>query len=85
MGLELEFTVEPFEAGAPGPHVKAAEAAARAAGGELRIGPFGTLVTGEIDHVMAAVSDVVRAALAAGATRVTLQVSAGILDDEIAR
>ncbi|MHB8245019.1 MAG: thiamine-binding protein [Acidimicrobiales bacterium] len=83
MALELEFTVEPFDAGRPGPHVKAAEDAARATGAELRIGPFGTVVTGEAEQVMSAVSDVVRAATAAGATRVTLQVSTKDPDGEL--
>ncbi|HET9092910.1 MAG TPA: thiamine-binding protein [Acidimicrobiales bacterium] len=77
MAVQLEFTVEPFDPGAPGPHVKAAEEAARAAGGEVAVGPFGTVVTGGLDEVSEAVGSVVRAAMAAGAVRVTLQVSAG--------
>ena len=75
--LELEFTVEPFEPGSPGRHVRAAEEAARSIGGELVIGPFGPSLAGERDQVLEAVGDVVRAAMAAGATRVTLQVSRG--------
>jgi uncharacterized protein YqgV (UPF0045/DUF77 family) len=74
--LELEFTVEPFEPGAPGPHVRAAEEAARTATGALSIGPFGTSVSGSDDAVLEAVAGVVRAAVEAGATRVTLQVRA---------
>jgi uncharacterized protein YqgV (UPF0045/DUF77 family) len=76
--LQLEFTVEPFEPGSPGPHVRAAEEAARAAAGgaELSVGPFGTSLSGPSEAVLAAVASVVRAALEAGATRVTLQVSA---------
>ncbi|MGH9304015.1 MAG: thiamine-binding protein [Acidimicrobiales bacterium] len=76
MALELEFTVEPFDPGAPGPHVEAALRAARAAGGELRVGPFGTLLRAEQDEVLEALAGVVRAAIDAGATRVTLQVAA---------
>jgi uncharacterized protein YqgV (UPF0045/DUF77 family) len=75
VALELEFTVEPFEPGAPGPHVRAAEEAARSIGGHLVIGPFGTSLAGEREQVLEAVAEVVRAALDAGATRVTLQVS----------
>ncbi|MGH9296070.1 MAG: thiamine-binding protein [Acidimicrobiales bacterium] len=74
MTLELEFTVEPFEPGAPGPHVKAAQAVAAEAGGELAVGPFGTSLRGEDEQVIDAVGSVVRAAIGAGATRVTLQV-----------
>ncbi|MHB1986603.1 MAG: thiamine-binding protein [Acidimicrobiales bacterium] len=85
MALELEFTVEPFDPGNPGPHVRAAEDAARATGAELKIGPFGTIVTGELEQVMSAVAAVVRAATAAGATRVTMQLSARDADGELAR
>ncbi len=74
MALELEFTVEPFEPGRPGPHVRAAEEAATQVCGEMAIGPFGTLVSGEANEVMKTLPDVVRRALEAGATRVTLQV-----------
>ena len=68
MTLELEFTVEPFEA-------------ARTTGGVLTVGPFGTSLAGEREQVLAAVAEVVRAAIGAGATRVTLQVSTGSEDD----
>jgi uncharacterized protein YqgV (UPF0045/DUF77 family) len=72
--LRAEFTVEPFADGAPGPHVLAAIEAARVAGLEPDVGPFGTAVHGEA----AAVNESVRAALAAafanGAERVTVTV-----------
>jgi uncharacterized protein YqgV (UPF0045/DUF77 family) len=79
VALELEFTVEPFEPGAPGPHVEAAEAAARRSAGTVTVGPFGTTLSGPNDAVLQAVGAIVRAAVEAGATRITLQVSA---DDE---
>jgi uncharacterized protein YqgV (UPF0045/DUF77 family) len=75
MKLELEFTVEPFEPGSPGPHVRAAEKAARAGGATLAIGPFGTLVSGDQEKVYEIVAGVVAAAISAGASRVTLQVT----------
>ncbi len=74
MPLELEFTVEPFVDGTPGPHVQAAIGAAAGHGLEVHFGPFGTLVSGDDDAVLAAVDRTVRAAVAAGATRVELQV-----------
>lgn len=77
MTLELEFTVEPFESGAPGPHVLAAEEAARSGAGELTVGPFGTKLAGDDAEVLAAIAPVVGAAVAAGATRVTLQLTVG--------
>ena len=75
MALLVEFTVEPFTEGQPGPHVQAALKAARAAGGDVDFGPFGTSVTGEDERVLAVVGDVVKAAVEAGATRVSLQVT----------
>ena len=75
MALLVEFTVEPFTEGQPGPHVQAALEAARAAGGDVDFGPFGTSVTGEDERVLAVVGDVVKAAVEAGATRVSLQVT----------
>jgi hypothetical protein len=72
----MEFTVEPFVPGAPGPHVTAAVGAAGRYGA-VEMGPFGTRVvlTGESDDGPAAcAAAVVRAALAAGATRVSLSV-----------
>ena len=68
-----EFTVEPFEEGNPGPHVQAAiEALAPLA---PDIGPFGTAVEGEIDEVFSAMGNAVRAAMDAGATRVSVNMT----------
>jgi uncharacterized protein YqgV (UPF0045/DUF77 family) len=75
VGLTVEFTVEPFVAGEPGPHVQAAIEAARGSGLAVDVGPFGTSVSGDDDRVLDAVAAVVRAAVAAGATRVSLQLA----------
>jgi uncharacterized protein YqgV (UPF0045/DUF77 family) len=75
MGLVVEFTVEPFAEGAPGPHVHAAVAAAQGEGLTVDFGPFGTTVTGDDAAVLGAVDAIVRAAVGAGATRVSLQLS----------
>jgi uncharacterized protein YqgV (UPF0045/DUF77 family) len=72
--LRLEYTVEPFVAGAPGPHVRAALDAAGEAGLDVEFGPFGTTVAGADEAVISAAGRVVRAAIDAGATRVSLQV-----------
>ena len=74
MVLRLEYTVEPFVAGAPGPHVHAALDAAAETGLDVEFGPFGTTVAGADDAVISAAGRVVRAAIDAGATRVSLQV-----------
>jgi len=75
MRVRVEFTVEPFVAGAPGPHVLAAVHAAEARGLTVEFGPFGSSGEGDREVVVAAVDDALRAALDAGATRVSIQVS----------
>lgn len=75
MTLVVEFTVEPFVEGSPGPHVQAALDAARATGLDVDFGPFGTSVSGPDDDVLAAIDQIVRAAVGAGATRVSVQVA----------
>lgn len=75
MRLEAEFTSEPFRGeGEPPEHAVAALEAARAAGLEPEFGPLGTSVTGDRDALLAALADVVGAALDHGAEAVTLQV-----------
>jgi uncharacterized protein YqgV (UPF0045/DUF77 family) len=70
-----EFTIEPFVEGALGPHVRAGLDAVRAAGFEPDVGPFGSTITGELEQVGAAVTQLLNAATTAGATRVSLQIS----------
>jgi uncharacterized protein YqgV (UPF0045/DUF77 family) len=74
VSLRLEYTVEPFVEGAPGPHVTAALDAAGATGLEVEFGPFGTTVAGADGDVLSAADRIVRAAIEAGASRVSLQV-----------
>ena len=77
----VEFIVEPFVDGHPGPHVRAAVDAATAAGAEVEFGPFGSTgrVSGEsMPDVVAAIT---RAAFANGATHVTLHVSSQPQDE----
>jgi len=66
--------VEPFAEGAPGPHVLAAIDAARRVGSEPEIGPFGTSVEVDAPDAGALLDAVISAALAAGASRVSIQV-----------
>ena len=77
MSTVAEFTIEPFVEGDPGPHVRAAVAAAEAAGLVVDVGPFGTSVKGGSADVLDAVDAVVRAAVANGATRISLQLTVG--------
>lgn len=70
----VEFTVEPFLEGQPGPHVTAAIDAASALGHEVEVGPFGSgcvVPSAETADVVAAV---VRAALANGADHVNVDI-----------
>ena len=73
MAARAEFTVEPFEEGNPGPHVQAAIAGAAPLTPD--IGPFGTTVEGSVDEVLTAVQRITRAAMEAGATRLSLHLT----------
>jgi uncharacterized protein YqgV (UPF0045/DUF77 family) len=73
--VRLEFTVEPFSEGRPGPHVRAAIDAVTARGLTVEMGPFSSSADGDGNVACDAVADLLRAALAAGASRVSLQVS----------
>ena len=72
--LQVEFTVEPFVEGQPGPHVTAAVHAVEALGGTVEFGPFGTSCTLSDDTVPDAVAALIRAAFANGASHVSLHV-----------
>lgn len=70
--LHVEFTIEPFVEGQPGPHVLAAVAAVEAHGINVEFGPFATEFDADEQIAAKAVSDLVREAYAKGATHVTL-------------
>jgi uncharacterized protein YqgV (UPF0045/DUF77 family) len=72
--VRVEFTVEPFVEGGPGPHVLAAADALRVAGFEPEDGPFGTTLQAEAEPLFAALAEIPRTALAAGATGVTMSI-----------
>ena len=72
--LRVEFTIEPFVEGHPGPHVTAAIEAVESRGVAVEVGPFGTSCTVEPESVAAIVSAVTSAAIDNGATHITLNV-----------
>ena len=74
--MRAEFTVEPFVDGNPGPHVAAAIEAATAAGAQVSVGPFARENAGSAAVVLSALDALMRAAMDAGATRVTIQLNA---------
>ena len=74
-GGRLEFFVEPFNEGRPGPHVAAAIKAIEERGLQVEVGPFNSMVEGETTILLEAADVMLRGAVAAGADRITLQLS----------
>jgi len=72
--IRIEFTVEPFVDNHPGPHVRAAWQAVEAHGCELLEGPFSSETFLDEEEASAVLGDVLRAALAAGATHLSFLV-----------
>jgi uncharacterized protein YqgV (UPF0045/DUF77 family) len=70
--LTVEFTIEPFVEGQPGPHVMSAVAAVEALGLHVEFGPFGSACAVEDDRVGEVAAAVFGAAFANGATHVTV-------------
>lgn len=73
--MRVEFIVEPFVEGRPGPHVRAAVEAVESTGHEVDFGPFGSVFDTEAQQVGHVVNTLLDAAYAAGATRVQVHVS----------
>jgi len=75
MKVRAEITTEPFQGEGDLPtHVRAAADALDSSGLEPDLGPLGTSVVGAADAVVPAVAGAVSDALAAGATRISLQI-----------
>ncbi len=72
--LRVEFTVEPFVEGQPGPHVLGAIAAVENLGLVVEFGPFATSFSAEAEVVAGAVSALISKAYAAGATHVSVHI-----------
>jgi len=76
MRLRVEFTTEPFDLDEAPPHALAAREVIEAAELDaVDVGPFGNTAEGGADVVLTAVDALLRKALEAGATRVSLQVN----------
>ncbi|MFC8723566.1 thiamine-binding protein [Kitasatospora sp. NPDC057198] len=76
----VEFTTEPFELDGFPEHAKAARRVVDEAGLAVSVGPFGTSAEGGAEETLAAVTRLLRETLAAGASRISVQVS--VLDGE---
>ncbi len=72
MQLRLEFTVEPFLEGRPGPHVRAALDEARRQGLTPEMGPFANTVEGDAAVLLPSLTAIIGAAVEAGANRVSM-------------
>ncbi|MET9574812.1 hypothetical protein ACLQ2D_01390 [Streptomyces sp. DT199] len=76
MRLKVEFTTEPFDLDEAPEHALVAREVIEAAELDaVDVGPFGNTAQGGADAVLAAVDALLRKALEAGATRVSLQVN----------
>jgi uncharacterized protein YqgV (UPF0045/DUF77 family) len=73
--LKVEFTTEPFQLDGFPPHAVAARHVVDEAGLTVDVGPFGTSAEGSTEAALTAVDRLVRDSLAAGATRISVQVS----------
>jgi uncharacterized protein YqgV (UPF0045/DUF77 family) len=74
--LRVEFTTEPFDLDeAPAHAVVAREVIQAAELDAVDVGPFGNTAEGGADEVLSAVDALLRRALEAGATRVSLQIN----------
>ncbi|THA23813.1 hypothetical protein E4198_02890 [Streptomyces sp. RKND-216] len=81
MRLKVEFTTEPFDLDEPPQHAVVARETLQAAPLDaVDVGPFGNTAEGGSEEVLAAVGEMLRRALGAGATRVSLQVN--VVDGE---
>ncbi|MEW2396026.1 hypothetical protein [Streptomyces sp. NPDC046862] len=84
MRLRVEFTTEPFDLDeAPAHALVAREVMETADLDAVEVGPFGNTAEGRSDAVLSTVDAVLRRALEAGATRVSLQVNVIDLIDEV--
>lgn len=70
----VEFTIEPFLEGKPGPHVTAPVDAVQELGIEIEMGPFGSGCNVERQQVEAVVATIVRTALEHGASHVNIDI-----------
>ncbi|MFF9753110.1 hypothetical protein ACF1FC_09905 [Streptomyces sp. NPDC014344] len=75
MRLRVELTTEPFDLDEAPEHAVAVREVVGTAGLDaVHVGPFGNTAEGGADAVPAAVGALLRRTLAAGATRVSLQI-----------
>ncbi|MEX2626012.1 MAG: hypothetical protein WD225_03960 [Ilumatobacteraceae bacterium] len=72
--LRVEFTVEPFVEGRPGPYVTAAIDAVRSIGSDVEVGPFGSSCRVGREQLADLLAALGSAAFANGATHLSVHV-----------
>jgi uncharacterized protein YqgV (UPF0045/DUF77 family) len=70
----VEFVIEPFVEGSPGPYVRSGIEAMAARGLDVSMGPFGSSVAGDVKDLADAIGAMVSAAANDGARRVLVEV-----------
>lgn len=76
----LEFLVEPFEEGNPGPHVLASQEILQRQGLEMTMGPFGNTVDGDYETLTSVLPTVLRSAFEKGASRISITLTKSLAD-----
>ena len=71
----MEFLIEPFTEGNPGPQVYSSLEVLRRAGLEVVLGPFGNTVEGSLETVRSVLPKIMQSAFENGATRVLLNLT----------
>lgn len=79
----LEFLVEPFEEGNPGPHVLGSQEILERHGLEMTMGPFGNTVESDYETITSVLPTVLRSAFEKGASRISITLTKGPADPSV--
>lgn len=79
----LEFLVEPFEEGNPGPHVLGTQEILQRHGLEMTMGPFGNTVDGNYETLTSVLPTVLRSAFEKGASRISITLTKSLADPSV--
>ena len=79
----LEFLVEPFEEGNPGPHVVGSQEILQHHGLEMTMGPFGNTVDGDYETITSVLPTVLRSAFEKGASRISITLTKSPADPSL--
>ncbi len=74
----LEFLVEPFAEGNPGPHVLGSQEILQHHGLEMALGPFGNTVEGDYETITSVLPTMLKSAFEKGASRISITLTKDI-------